>query len=239
MLRYLAAALLVALAMSTPAKAVIVNAADVGASGTTSLQGYADIGVGGDTVSVTGLTASLFLEYTGLTNGGLTWNFDYSITNTSSGGTLAKLTSFGFATTPNVASGTSTGLFDTVTINPSFPNVMQAGQNIDICFAPDSGCQGGVGLLNGQTADGMFTLTFASALGAISLDQAFVRFQELTATSPIYNVSGASGVGISNNVTITPQVVPGPMLGAGLPGLLAAGLGLVALARRRRRLATS
>jgi len=235
MLRSLAAALLLALAMSTPTKAVTINVGDVGAAGTTSLQGFADIGLGGQTVSVTGLTASLSLEYTGVSNGGLTWNFDYSITNTSFGGTSANLTSFGFATTPNVSSGTSTGLFDTVTINPNFPNVMQAGQNIDICFAPSTGCQGGVGLLNGETADGMFTLTFASALGAISLDQAFVRFQDLTAVSPIYNVSGSSGVGISNDVTITPLAVPGPMVGAGLPGLFAAGLGLIALARRRRR----
>jgi hypothetical protein len=38
-------------------------------------------------------------------------------------------------------------------------------------------------------------------------------------------------------LTVNASSVPGPIVGAGLPGLLAACLGLLALARRRRKIA--
>jgi len=46
----------------------------------------------------------------------------------------------------------------------------------------------------------------------------------------LVTASGTVTVGISSG-----EVVPGPVVGAGLPGLLAACGGLVALARRRRK----
>jgi len=232
MLKYLTAALLTALAMSLPAKAVTINVGDVGASGTTQLQGYVD--VNGVAVSIPNLTGTLFLEYDGVTNGGLTWNFDYTVTNTSSNLiTNARISSFGLNTTPNITGGTSTGLFDTVNLNPPFPNVNGANA-IEMCFASTTGCSGGDGLLSGEFASGEFTLTFSQVLGAISLDAAYLRFQSIDGSS--FGFVGASGVGFNvGDVSITPLAVPGPMVGAGLPGLFAAGLGLIALARRRRK----
>jgi hypothetical protein len=47
--------------------------------------------------------------------------------------------------------------------------------------------------------------------------------------------TGCVGVDCTNTFFSTP--VPGPVIGAGLPGLVAACTGLVALARRRRKLA--
>jgi len=237
MLRSLTAALLTALAMSLPAKAVTINVGDVGASGTTQLQGYVD--VNGNAVSIPGLTGSLFLEYDGVTNGGLTWNFDYTVTNTQSGSvTASRITSFGLSTTPTLSGATSTGLFDYAILNPSFPNVqgpVVSGGAIEVCFSSaNGGCSGGTGLLAGEFASGEFTLTFNQAFSMISLDAAFLRFQSIDGSS--YGFQGASGVGFNvGDVSITPLAVPGPMVGAGLPGLFAAGLGLIALARRRRR----
>jgi hypothetical protein len=46
------------------------------------------------------------------------------------------------------------------------------------------------------------------------------------------NVAGSSATGFA---TLTAQPVPGPIVGAGLPGLVAACAGLIGLARRRRR----
>ena len=97
-----------AFALASGANAVVVNAiTSVGDSGTTTLQGFADVGTPPTTaVSVTGLTADRFLKFDGVTNSGLTWNFDYTITNTSSGH-VRDLAAFGFATDPTAISGTS------------------------------------------------------------------------------------------------------------------------------------
>ena len=51
----------------------------------------------------------------------------------------------------------------------------------------------------------------------------------------VYNVT-ASGT-TASNATINISAVPGPMMGAGLPGLIMACGGLLALARRRRKAA--
>ena len=155
--------LLVGLAGS-PANAVTVLATDVGASGTTQIQGSVDT-FGG---LVPGLTGTLFLEFDGVTNGGLTWNFDYFITNTTSipppSTLVARLSSFGLNVTPQVINPNgvvSTGLFSNVFLDP---NLVFLG-TVDFCAsASGSGCSGGGGLLAGQSAGGEFTLTFSSVL---------------------------------------------------------------------------
>ena len=58
----------------------------------------------------------------------------------------------------------------------------------------------------------------------------------VTAHYRINNVTGAAGVASS---TIGALAVPGPIVGAGLPALLAACFGLVAFARRRWNIATA
>jgi hypothetical protein len=227
-----------ALALSAiPASAVILQSGDVGASGTTSIQGFVE--VGGVATSIPGLTGSLYLEYDGLTNGGLTWNFDYTITNTSSGAvTASRLSSFGFATDPNPTGATATSTFSNVFLDPAFPNVGGAGNLIDVCFSADAGgCSGGSGLLAGQSASGEFTLTFASVLTELELQYAFTRFQSIDSGAP-FNFNGASGVGINNNLTITPfdpnqPPVPEPATWA-MMFLGFVGIGLLAMRRKRR-----
>jgi len=69
-------------------------------------------------------------------------------------------------------------------------------------------------------------------LSSISLDAALFRFQEIA--SPGF---ADSGVGINTNVCpdCTPVQVPGPIVGAGIPGLLTACFGMFGLNRWRRR----
>jgi hypothetical protein len=224
-------ALLAGAVVTSPASAVVLNATDVGASGTTTIQGV--VQQGGQDIIVQGLTGSLFLEYDGLSNGGLTWNFDYTVTNTTTGvGFTSELSAFGLTTTPNVTGATSTGLFDTALVQ------VQAGflGVVDFCATTGPTCGGGGsgGLLPGESASGEFTLTFASVLSSLSLDNAFARFQAIDGTVNGVVFNGASGFGINNNVNITPFVVPGPVAGAGLPALAFAAAGLLGWSRRRK-----
>jgi len=231
--KILAAALL--LITAVPANAVVINVNDIGASGTTTIQGF----VGPSAQAVTGLQGTLFLSYQGAVinmNGTQTWNFDYTVTNTSFGPnvTSSSITSFGLNTTPNLTGASSTGLYDLALLNPSFSNVGGANA-IEVCFsAGNNSCNGNGNTLpmDSDAVSGDIFLTFANPLLSISLDQAYLRFQDLSAGS----TTATSGVGISNGVNITPVIapVPGPLLGAGLPGLLAACGGLILLARRRR-----
>jgi hypothetical protein len=53
-------------------------------------------------------------------------------------------------------------------------------------------------------------------------------------SSTTSSATGLVGAGLSTEQQCTNCAVPGPIVGAGLPGLLAACAGLVAFARRRR-----
>jgi len=212
--------------IAQPAKAVVVQAGDVGASGTTQIQGLID------GVAIPGLTGSLFLEYDGLSNGGLTWNFDYTVTNTSSGGITSRISSFGLNTTPNTVSAASTGLYGFAQIpSNGYPGFLPA--TVEMCFGSSaSTCTGGNGLTTGQSASGEFTLTFANALSSISLDTAFFRFQSINGNG----FDGASGAGF-NGPSITPFIVTTtPLPGAvWLFGSVVAGAGAIAQYRKRRK----
>jgi hypothetical protein len=65
-------------------------------------------------------------------------------------------------------------------------------------------------------------------------------FTDLSTSDFLEIASGGTGNvgGHITGITITPVTVPGPILGAGLPGLVAGCGGLLALARPRRRKAT-
>jgi len=226
--------------VAVPANAVTIGINQTGASGTTSLQGFVD--VGNTATSISGLTGTLGLTYTsGAFNAGTNttaYNFNYTVANTSSGNTTSSaIGSFGLNTTPNLTNATSTGLYNLALLNPSFPNVNGANV-IEACFsAGNNSCNAnGTVLTPGQTTSGTLSLIFAGNVSSISLDGAYLRFQGVDSTSP--NLNGASGVGFNSNVQITPfSAVPGPIVGAGAPGLVAACIALCGLHRRRRKLA--
>ena len=221
----LAAATLLALA--APAFAVVLDADDVGLTGTTTLQGQ----VGG--APVAGLSGTLGLTFVSITGGGTIWNFGYAVDNTTSGGLTSELSGFGLNTTPNLSGATATGLYSaSVTTNAQ----LSSGTTIDFCASAGPTCSGGAS--NGIDPDdpiatGTFSLIFASAQTSISLDAAFGRFQGITGNG----FSGDSGIGTNPDVCVgcVPFQVPGPALGAGIPGMIAGALGLWALVRRRQR----
>jgi hypothetical protein len=227
-----AVALLASAALTSPASAITLLASDTGVIGTTILQGASNNnGQLPQPINVPGLTASLFLEYDGLSNNGLTWNFDYTVTNTTSAtlpNTLSSiLTGFGLLTTPNVTGADSTGTFDNALwqVQAGFLGI------VDFCATTGQTCGGGdpqTGLQKGQSASGEFSLTFANVLDFITLDGAFGRWQAINGVVDGITYNGASGFGQA-------AVVPAPLVGAGIPGLLAMCLGMFGLNRYRRR----
>lgn len=183
--------------------------------------------VGGSTTSLIGGLGSF--TFNGVTNGGLTYNFGYSVTNDSS--VSSRLTAFGFdSINPTISSAASTGYFASANLNNNFP---EGFGRVDVCFEADSNgnCTGGSGgLTAGNTGVGTFALTFASVMDSVTIDDFVTRFQSI---NPSINGS-SSGIGVGALVSGggggDPIVAPEP----GTWMMLLGGFGLVGFAMRRR-----
>ena len=216
-----AVAAMLLVSMAVPALgAVVINATDTGSSFTIDYTGL----VGGSvTPSVSALGTYTFA---GVTNGGKTYNFNYSINNDST--TTARLSGFAFNTSPNPTSATVTGAFNQVDSG----NYPEGYGSVDVCFTAAGGsCAGGGsgGYYQGNTGTGTFALTFANVMSSVSLDSFVTRFQSISGVQ-----SGNSGIGTGalvqggggGNPITAPE--PGTWL------MMLGGFGLVGFAMRRR-----
>lgn len=212
-------------AMAVPAfGAVIINSANTGYSFNIDYVGQ----VGGNTTPE--VSALGTFTFNGVTNGGLTYNFGYSLLNDST--TTARLTGFAFDTNPNPTNATVTGAFTNANLSGNYP---EGFGTVDVCFNSGGGsCAGGGngGFFDGSTGTGTFALTFAQVMESVSLDSFVTRFQSINGVS-----GGTSGIGIGS-------VVQGGGGGGGDPitapepgtwMMMLVGFGLVGLTLRGRR----
>jgi hypothetical protein len=222
-------------ALAGPASAdFILTPAQEGQSGIVSYNGIVN-----NTV-VPGLSAQITYTLIDVNLATNTWLFGYALDNTSSGGISSRVSTFGFNTDPDLVSAQIVS--GTVFTGVSSGNVPMLG-NVDFCATAGPNCAGGsgVGVLPGDgVVSGTFQLDFAGSATlstAIAFTDLYVRYQSITGTTLGDSGIGVPGPGVTPFCTTPPCsfAVPGPMVGAGWPGLVAAGGVLVALVRRRRK----
>ncbi len=221
----LATAVAASAAMATPAMAepILLDSSNIGDSFTIDYDGFAD----GTTLS--GLSASTTFTLTAID--GSTYEFDYTVTNTTDGaGVDSRLSSFAFNTDPDIVGASSTGLYNFVVTDSNYPNGIGT---VDVCFkaARTNSCAGNSGgLFAGETGSGSLILDFGTAPTSITLDDFFVRYQSI---SGIDGVTSASGRQTSSSSSSGGTPVPAP----GMLGIFGLGLIGLGLARRRRKTA--
>ena len=201
------------------ADAITLDSSKVGQTVTLGFNGMAD----GNTI--TGLTGSTTLMLTGIT--GTSYNFNYTVTNTTSNPVDSRISSFGFDTNPDITSATSTGTYNTALLGGQVPTPFNT---VDVCFKAggSNSCSGSGGVLDGQTGSGTLSLSFASAPTSLTLSDFFVRYQSITGAG---NVTSATGAGTITSSGGSTGGIPVPE--PGMIGLF--GLGLIGLALMRRR----
>lgn len=215
----LAGATIAAPALAEP---IMLDASNIGQSYTVNYDGFTGAG------TIDGLTATTIFTLTAVN--GSTYEFNYSVTNTSSDGVDARISSFAFNTDPDISGATSTGTYNFVVTDSNYPNGIGT---VDVCFkaAGSNSCSGNSGgLFAGETGTGTLSLSFLTAPTSLTLDDFFVRYQSITGVD---GITSASGQQVSSTSGGTPVPAPGGMLGIFALALLGFGL-----ARRRPRAET-
>jgi hypothetical protein len=226
----LATAMLAALAL--PASAATLNSTQVGQSGTQTFDGRID----DITDPVTpGLSSSVTLTLTSVTTATNVWNFNYSATNSSTFSDY-QLWGFGFNTSPNLTGATMTGSVFNIAQTNSF---VDGGLGfMDFCGSAGFGCLigQGDGLNQGLTTTGTLSLDFTGAFsGSIQLTDLFALYER----PGLFALHDAAGLPTGTPIQFGTAAVPGPLMGAGLPGLVAGCLGLWGFHYRRRQRAVA
>lgn len=214
------------LAIAAPAWAdsITLDSSKVNTSFTLNYDGFSS----GATID--GLSGSTTFTLTGID--GNTYNFNYSVTNTSSDPvTASRISSIAFNTDPNIVSASSTGAFSYTTLDSKYPNAIGS---IDVCFkdAATGACAGGGsgGLDMGQTGTGTLSLTFSQPVSSLMLSDFFVRYQSISGVSGISSASGSGTLTSSGGSTSGGNQVPEP----GMLGLFGGGILALAWFSRRR-----
>lgn len=216
---------------ATPAAAepIEFDNTDIGVDYTIDFNAFTDGGVIND------LTSQLILTLTSIVGG--TYNFDYSIINTTDPADTVdgRVSGFAFNTDPTLASASVNGTYSNVGYSGNYPNGINT---VDVCFKATggAGCAGGgsAGPFAGESGGGTLSLNFGGAISTLTLSDFYVRYQSITGVDGVGSASGeqtTSGNTTSGNTTSGGTEVPEPSMVL-LFGLAA---GMIFAGTRRRR----
>ena len=204
-----------------------VTSADVGAIVKLSLNALID----GDAVS--GLGSEMVIRFADVSADSRAWTFDLVRMGNVSGPSpiSSRVSTFGFNafddTAASFTGASAAGSFPFVSLNAS---PAQLDGRFSVCFRSSSSgnCNGGAsgGVWQGDQGTGQFTLNFNAAVGNVTLNNFFARYQSID------NVPGFKNDNSAVGVALWLEPIPEPSSWA----MLIAGFGLVGAALRRRRM---
>ncbi|MEG4126801.1 cistern family PEP-CTERM protein [Microcoleus sp. Pol14D5] len=173
---------------------------------------------GSPTQTVAGLSSNLRLTLISGAQTGV-YRFSYALTNTSTtGGANSRVSGFAFNSTPDARLVATLGDFSRILLDGSYPNPIG---DVEICLTGSNSCSGGgnSGAIHSDPATGIFSLTLDRAAPSVTLNDFFVRYQNLSGL----NVSSALGQDVT---TAVPE--PGTWL------MMILGLGAIGFAMRQQ-----
>jgi len=121
--------------------------------------------------------------------------FNYLVSNTSQAPILtSRISNFAFNTTPTILAGapnSTTGIFHTVAVNGNQPNGIGT---VEICITGVNCAGGGGGGVSlGNIGGGTATIYYGGSINSLTIDSAFVRYQDVSCTSRSPCSGSASG----------------------------------------------
>ena len=215
----------IAIGSTTAASAAVT----VSANGTTVLSPGGSTTVNFDGYNsgsnIAGISSSLLLTFNNTSNAGATYNFSYTLTNTSTVNP-SEVSAFGFNVSPDISGGSTVGAVLTGVGGSTFGGngSISNGQTVEFCATSGNNCAGGQssGVMFNNSTSGTFALNFSNAPGDIVLSNLLTRYQA-------FNVNGVgSGIG-------RPTIVRSPVPEPGTWAMMLLGFGVVGYSMRRRK----
>ena len=230
-----AAAVLGSISLSVPSSATVFDFDDiVTVKGTNVVMGWTidfdGMSAAGNATSKVGATGTF--TYTGLSNGGKTYNFNYTLKNDSA--YTSYVHALGFDTTGAFTAFNATGALSSTSTNVQWPSDYIGTEDLCMVGGGGSNCVAHYNTGITSQGSGTFAITFANVMTSIDLDHFATKFLNLSR-----NIDGYDwALGVGHVTSMTSGADDLPVITAPEPMtwmMMLGGFGLIGAAIRRRQ----